>query len=150
MKQDYRLKKVAGLDKIQIIESANQLAEQIIDEGDILKAMIDIKKLSEYIKVIKDKLSDEAVMEAGKHTGNKNLEFLFSNALLRVQSRGRYDYSTCGDKIWDRLSKELKDRQEFLKGIKEEISVNDTGTGEVFSIMPPVKSGKDGLNVKLL
>ncbi len=150
MKQNYNLTKVADLSKIQILEQANLMAEQIIDEGGILKAIIDVKRLTEYLTALKDKLSDVAVEEALKHTDNKNLEFLFNNALLRVTSHGRYDYSSCEDKIYNRLSKELKERQEFLKAIKEEISVNDTTTGEVITILPPIKSGKEGVNIKLL
>lgn len=150
MKQIYELKEVTGLNKIQIIESANQLADEIIDEGDILRAVTDIKRLTEYLTTLKERLSDEAVNEAYKHTDSKDLEFAYKDALLKVQSRGRYDYKSCKDIVWDKLKAAIEDRQEFLKALKEELSVNDPKTGEVFTILPPIKSGKSSLNIKLL
>ena len=139
------------MSKNEILEQANQLADVIIDEGDILKAYIDIKRLSEYLDVLKNKLSDFATEEATKHTDNKNnIEFTYDKAVLKIQSRPKYDYSSCGDKIFDRLNVELKNRKAFLKTVKEEMSINDTETGEVYSILPPAVSGKDSITIKLL
>lgn len=148
---NYNLAKITGLSKIEIIKSANQLADEIIDEGDILRAIIDVKRLTEYLTTLKEKLSDFAVEEAQKHTDNKNnVEFDYGKAILKIQSHPKYDYKSCGDKIHDRLVLELKQRKEFLKAIKEEMSFNDNDSGEVYEIMPPAVSGKDSITIKLL
>lgn len=65
---------------------------------------------------------------------------------IEVTEVGKYDFTNCGDAKWYDLQEQLKnleakikERETFLKGIKEPLAVFDEETGEVFKVMPPVK-----------
>lgn len=68
----------------------------------------------------------------------------------------KYDFSVCGDAVYDRLLAEsetnkaaLKERQEFLKAIKGKITVVDEYSGEVITLYPPNKLQSDGLKISI-
>lgn len=65
-----------------------------------------------------------------------------------------YDYSTCNDPEWQYLSerkaffeKELKERESFLKSLKNDMDV--IVQGEPVTIKPPTKSSKTGLKITI-
>lgn len=68
----------------------------------------------------------------------------------------KYDYSGCGDPIWERLeqmaasaAKDLKDRETFLKAVKAPFSLLDESSGEVVTIHPPKVNRTAGLKVSI-
>lgn len=67
----------------------------------------------------------------------------------------KYDYSTCGDPVWNelneksiKLAEEIKNRQTFLSSLSKpmEIVINEA---EVYKIKPPIKSGKLGFKCEI-
>lgn len=67
---------------------------------------------------------------------------------VEVKETGtKYDYRNCGDSKWYDLQEQLqfiedkiKDRETFLKAIKEPLMIADEETGELFKVIPPVKT----------
>lgn len=60
----------------------------------------------------------------------------------------KYDFTRCGDAEWVDLNTQFEnakkakaDREKFLKGIKQKLTVVDEATGEVSTIYEPIKSG---------
>jgi hypothetical protein len=60
-----------------------------------------------------------------------------------------YDYKSCNDPEYNRLSKELKEREAFLKSLKQEITVVDTTTGDTVTIQPPTIKISNFFTVKI-
>lgn len=68
----------------------------------------------------------------------------------------KYDYSTCGDPVWEKLTtialqaaEQVKQREAFLRAVKAPFSLLDEGTGEVSVISPPNVSRVPGLKVSV-
>jgi len=139
-------------------ETRQQFAQVVIDEmklgiADPMKIHLQVKCMEDFIKQItshpdyKDLTLDEAA-KYGK-------SFEMHNAKFEVKEMGvKYDYSNCGDPIYNELSqkmaeleKEIKDRQAFLKAVKPgtEILVED----EVVVLYPPVKTSTTSITVNL-
>ena len=83
--------------------------------------------------------------------------FEFSGATIQKAELGtRYDFSVCNDHVHKCLteiskqnSEQLKDREDFLKSLKGQMTILDEGTGEVIKIMPPLKKSTTGLKVTI-
>lgn len=67
----------------------------------------------------------------------------------------RYKYETAKDVEWERRKAAvdaamglLKEREEFLRTLREPMTAVDTDSGEVFTISPPLKTSKSGVKVK--
>lgn len=66
----------------------------------------------------------------------------------------RYKYETAKDIEWERRKAGvdaamslLKEREEFLRTLREPLTAVDTDSGEVFTISPPLKTSKSGVKV---
>lgn len=67
----------------------------------------------------------------------------------------RYKYETAKDIEWERRKSAvdaamslLKEREEFLRTLREPMTAVDTDSGEVFTISPPLKTSKSGVKVR--
>jgi hypothetical protein len=121
--------------------------------SDPLKVHLQVKCMEDLIKQITShpEYKDLTLDEAAKY----GKSFEMHNAKFEVKEMGvKYDYSACGDPVYNELSqkmaeleKELKDRQAFLKAIKPgtEILVED----EVVVLYPPVKTSTTSITVNL-
>ena len=121
--------------------------------SDPLKVHLQVKCMEDLIKQItshpdyKDLTLDEAT-KYGK-------SFEMHNAKFEVKEMGvKYDYSNCGDPIYNRLAEELaelekkvKDRQAFLKAVQPgtELLIED----EVIVLYPPIKTSTTSITVNL-
>ncbi len=104
------------------------------------------KKLKELAEQVEENLKGAAADELKLSKGEKR-EFM--GATVNEQMVGvRYDYASTGDKQWIELNAKLKDREKFLQGIKGSVILVDEGTGEVYTVFEPVKSGKMSLIFK--
>lgn len=108
----------------------------------VLKAF---KAVEKAFEMIKPKLTEFAITEAKKYPGK---EFEAFGVEFSVKEAGvKWDYSGCGDlkhtalmKKKAALDKEIKEREEFLRAIKNPLENNvDEDTGEIYTIHPPVK-----------
>lgn len=69
----------------------------------------------------------------------------------------KYRYETAKDIEWERRKAGvdaamslLKEREEFLRTLKEPLTAVDTDSGEVFTISPPLKTSKSGVKVRFV
>lgn len=154
--------KIATTNDLSLFETSKaerqDFAQSVVNglkEGhsDPLKVHLQVKCMEDLIKQItshpdyKELTLDEAA-KYGK-------SFEMHNAKFEVKEMGvKYDYSACGDPIYNELSqkmaeleKEIKDRQAFLKAVKPgtEILVED----EVVILYPPVKTSTTSITVNL-
>lgn len=128
----------------------NGLKEGISDP---LKVHLQVKCMEDLIKQITSHpdYKDLTLDEAAKY--GKSFEHY--NAKFEIKEMGvKYDYSNCGDPIYNQLANELaelekkvKDRQTFLKAVQPgtELLIED----EVIILYPPVKTSTTSITVNL-
>ena len=71
----------------------------------------------------------------------------FKGATFDVKEAGiKYDFSKCEDVIWNDIDKKMqmlterkKEREAFLKSLKERFTYVDESTGEIITLYPPQK-----------
>lgn len=145
----------ADIDKSAIATIAANM-EEAIKEGfiDPLDVLISAKKGVEIYKAIEAKIRPLAESEARVSKGESLTKYYAE--ITQAETGVKYDYSSCGDKIWSDLNekateitKELKEREKFLQGVNKEQGCFDPETGESWTVKPPIRSGKMGLKITL-
>ena len=114
-----------------------QRVVQDVNNGviDPLEAFIYANKASEYFDAIVTNLRP---IIAGKQIQKGGIK-LYDAEIIEKKNPDKYDFSVCSDSTWDKLNAQLtnvkdkmKERETFLKALKEPISTLD---GEI--INPP-------------
>ena len=138
--------------KQQIETFAHQLEQGLVKgeiiPTDLLRFQKAMEKVFEKIKPI---LIESAIVEVEHYEKNpviKGAEYSI------IEAGVKYDYSVCNDAKWNDLTKEieslkekLKERETFLKSIKEKLEIIDTESGELNVIYPCIKSSTTTLKV---
>jgi len=128
----------------------NNLLEGLADP---LKVHLQVKCMEDFIKQITSNsvYKDLIVTEAVKY----GKTFEHHNAKFEIKEAGvKYDFQNCNDPIlkeledkFSILDTEVKERQKFLKSIKEsvEVLIGD----EIVTLYPPVKTSTTSVTVNL-
>lgn len=136
---------------------ANDVISRLIEgEADPLQVHLQVKCTEDIIKQITS--SDayrKAIVEESEKRGEKS--FQFHNAKFEIKETGvKYDWSKCEDpelvELLDKqekLDKEVKARQDFLKTIPAKGMVIVADGGEPVTIYPPAKSSTTNVAVTL-
>jgi hypothetical protein len=133
---------------------ANKIIDAIVNgEIDPLKLAVQIKYFEDVIDKIKDTLKSEVITELNKYSRNEAITKFSSE--FKVKEYGtKYDYSNCNDDNWNNCneliahtSKLKKDREAFLKTIKESITTVDPQTGEVKTLFAPIKTSTTSYSI---
>lgn len=154
--------KIATVTDLSLFETTKaerqDFAQSVVNglkEGlsDPLKVHLQVKCMEDLIKQITSHpdYKDLTLDEAAKY--GKSFEHY--NAKFEIKEMGvKYDYTNCGDPIYNRLAEELaelekkvKDRQTFLKAVQPgtELLIED----EVIILYPPVKTSTTSITVNL-
>jgi hypothetical protein len=136
-------------------DQVNSFAQGIIravkdGEENPLNVMLQIRAMSKAFEVIKEKINENVITEADKYPGTT---FTYRGVeLAKGDVKTEYDYETSGDTIWeqrkadfDAAKARLSERESFLKGLKEPMTIVDELTGEIVTIRPPVKKTTPGV-----
>jgi hypothetical protein len=140
----------------EILDFQDEIAESV-ENGfeDPLNLFIRLKALSNAIDGAMSKIQSAALEEAQKH-GQKSFGYL--NAKIEIREMGtKWFFDKTGDPIIYRIeatkkeiSEKEKDRQAFLKTLKEKTTFLDEETGEVFEVYPARKESKTGLALSFI
>lgn len=117
-----------------------------------LKAMFKImEKVSE---IVDQAIKENLLTEAARYSEKKFNAFGFEIEKCEVGTK--YDYSTCGDPVYNQRAqileeakKQLDERAAFLKSITAPLTVVDDESGEVATIHPPLKKSSEGLKFSM-
>jgi choline kinase len=135
------------------IETFAYSLEQGLNNGQIVASdLLRFQKAMEKVfEKIKPTLIENALNEISQYEKNtviKGSEFSI------VEAGVKYDYSNCNDIEYNTLNTQLeclkstlKDRETFLKSIKEPLQMIDETSGEVYTIYPPKKTSSTTLKV---
>ena len=137
----------------QQIEIFAQQLEQGLESGTIVASELlrFQKALDKVFEKIKPVLIECALNEIGSYEKNpiiKNTEFSI------VEAGTKYDYSGCNDPIYNsnlgvlEIAKEsIKERENFLKCLKQPMTFVNDETGEIVTLNPPKKSSTTTVKV---
>ena len=123
--------------------------------GDIdpLLVKIWIKEVESQLEAVKELADEMAYNEALKY-GEKT--FMKEGYKIEVVDylAPRYDYAATNHPKWNKYATEEKNAAEHRKSIekqlvamKEPMTIADEETGEMITVVPPVKSGKSGIKL---
>ena len=138
--------KIPASKEEQAVLSSAMINSVLDGEIDPIKAVIQAKSLVETLTLfIKDKGVNDLVIREVEKYGKQTSKDGATIAIKEVGSK--WDYSECGDPIYNRLSSQkaeieekLKEREALLKATKEPRTEVDEETGEVYTVNPPSKS----------
>ena len=154
--------KIATVTDLSLFETTKaerqDFAQSVVNglkEGhsDPLKVHLQVKCMEDLIKQITSHpdYKELTLEEAAKY--GKSFEHY--NAKFEVKEMGvKYDYTQCGDPIYNKLAEELaelekqvKDRQAFLKTVQPgtQLLIED----EVVTLYPPIKTSTTSITVNL-
>lgn len=135
---------------------ADMSLQEIFENGRVIEAAEALTVMENFIKELRtnkqftDYVRDE-ISKNGKEieTNSAKLEL--------IESGVKYDYSQCGDVIYERLSQQLesiqadlKDREKFLKSLPAAgLPVISEESGELYTIYPPSKSSTSTYKITL-
>jgi hypothetical protein len=154
------------MNNIELIKSGPQSGDQILDfQNEILDSvtngfedplflLVKLKAMSKALDGAIDSIQEYALSEAQKH----GKSFAIYGAKVEVKEMGsKWYFDKTGDPIIariaeqkDQISKEEKDRQAFLKTLKEKTSFLDEESGEVFTVYPARKESKTGIAISII
>jgi hypothetical protein len=154
------------MNNIELIKSGPQTGDQILGfQNEILDSvsngfedplflLIKLKAMSKALDGAIDSIQEYALSEAQKH----GKSFAIYGAKVEVKEMGtKWFFDKTGDPIIarisnqkDQISKEEKDRQAFLKTLKEKTSFLDEESGEVFTVYPARKESKTGIAISII
>ena len=138
--------KIPASKEEQAVLSSAMINSVLDGEIDPIKAVIQAKSLVETLTLfLKDKGVNDLVLREVEKYGKQTSKDGATIAIKEVGSK--WDYSECGDPIYNRLSSQkaeieekLKERDALLKATKEPRTEVDEETGEVYTVNPPSKS----------
>jgi hypothetical protein len=154
------------MNNIELIKSGPQTGDQILEfQNEILDSvtngfedplflLVKLKAMSKALDGAIDSIQEYALSEAQKH----GKSFAIYGAKVEVKEMGtKWFFDKTGDPIIariaeqkDQISKEEKDRQSFLKTLKEKVSFLDEESGEVFTVYPARKESKTGIAISII
>lgn len=140
--------------KSQVQIFAQTIIEQV--ESGYLDALeVDIRStaLIDALSQIIKSIEPLTLAEADKH----GKSFEYKNAKIQVKELGsKWHYDKSNDSKYfsiksniEKLDIERKNRETFLKSLKQKTSILDEETGELIEIFPPYKTSKTGVVITL-
>lgn len=133
---------------------AQDLVTKVTDGSvDSMQAFIQVKAVAEICEMfLKNEEIQNLTMTSVARCGKELPEF--NGAKVALATSTRYDYETSKDPEYISLSLQkkeieakLKAREMFLKALDDSVDILDKATGEICSILPPVKKQTQTLRV---
>lgn len=139
----------------QIGQFSKQLIEGV-QEGNInaIELLVMLRALEGVSETVRDAIKSNIESAADKYN-EKSFE-VFGARVEKSEVGVSYNYEVCGDQVWERhkvdertASTLRKEREAFLRMMKEPLIILDKDSGEVITINPPLKRSQSGLKVFL-
>ena len=141
----------------QVALFVRKVKDEILSgEYNVLDVLIQLRAAQDAIDILnKDaEIVEAASKEYAKH-GKKTLDYN-SAKITEKESGVKYDYDGCCDPVHGKLKSDalfaaerLKERETFLKSLKDPVTIIDEQTGEVVKLNPPAKTSKTTLSITL-
>lgn len=123
-------------------------------EANALEVHVMLKAFEKASEAILDCIRDNVMTQMDRYS-EKSVE-LMGARIDKAEVGVKYKYETSGDPIWETrksilntAADMLKEREVFLRSLKEPLMILDEITGEIIKINPPLKTSTSGLKVTL-
>lgn len=138
----------------QIDVFSDQLIAAVKEEGaNPLEILVQLRAMEKVSARVIKEIMDNAVTMIDRSNGKYELS---GNLIERAEAGTRYDFTVCGDYIWeqrksisDAAQTQLKEREDFLKSLKEPIQILVEETGELQLVRPPLRTSKTIVKVEI-
>jgi hypothetical protein len=140
-------------------QEAGRFAAQVINSvkaGDVNphEVLVLLRALQNVSETVLDGIKENINTETERYS-EKRFE-AYGATLEKAELATRYKYELSGDREWERRKAGvdaalnlLKEREAFLRALKEPMTAVDEESGEVFRIVPPPKFSTSGIKVFL-
>lgn len=140
----------------QVSRFSKQLVQSVMDgETNPLQLLVMLRALEKTSEVVIDCIRENINSEASKFS-EREIN-MFGATLEKSEVGTKYDYASTGDIEWEQRDALVnaatnlrKEREAFLRALKEPMTVVNEETGEVTQIRPPLKRSTTFVKVKLL
>jgi hypothetical protein len=150
------LREGVALTKTNAKDHAQEFINMVLDgEQNALESLVTLEYLSQVIDEAKSKIREIATDSMYQIGEEARIGFTIKGVQVQLREVGvKYQFDNSQD--WLNLqkkeasaSKERKELEEMLKTLKSPIERIDTQTGEVTTLMPPVKTSKTSVVITL-
>lgn len=146
--------KLLASTQTQVDVFSDQLINAVKYEGaNPLEILIQLRAFEKVSGRVIKEIMENAVTQIDRYNGKTEL---FGNALERGEVGVKYDFSHCGDYIWEQrksiaeaADRQLKEREEFLKALREPIQILVEETGELATVRPPLRTSTTSVKVTI-
>ena len=134
----------------------SKLLIQGVRSGDInpLQLVVQLHALTKVYEEVREEIEENVLKEADKFP--ERVIERYGARIEKAEVGTKYNYLKTGDLEYEQLhadaqtaNRRLKDREDFLKALKEPIQLLDERTGELYQIHPPFKTSKSGFKIYL-
>lgn len=119
-----------------------------------LELVVQLHALTKVYELVREEIEDNILKEAEKYP-EKVIE-RYGARIEKAEVGVKYDYSTSRDPVWEGLASEVmmyterrKEREEFLRALREPLTILNKDTGEIDEVRPPLKHSKTGVKIYL-
>jgi len=140
------------LSKADLKTRAEQ-AIQAVKDGWVspIEASVMIKKTEEVLGFMKDEIKPLALSEMTEKSRSE-----YGVDITKSMLGVKYDFGVCNDSQWNELNEQIvaldklkKEREKFLKTLTKKTTIVNEDTSEIEELYPPVKTGTEGLTLKV-
>jgi hypothetical protein len=139
----------------EVARFAKQIIESVQNgNANPLEVKVMMRALRAVAEEVEEEIDENAVTEASKYA-EKTIE-MYGARIEKAEVGVSYDYATSGFPDWEQLDSEIKglterrkEKEAFLRALKEPITTLNESTGEVDVVKPPQKRSKSGIKVYL-
>lgn len=139
----------------QVAKFSKQLVQSVMDgETNPLELLVLLRALEKTSETVIDCIRENINSAAGKFS-EREIE-MFGAKLEKSEVGVKYDYASTGDAIWEQRDAGVnaaeslrKEREAFLRTLRQPMTVVDESTGEVTQIKPPIKRSTSFVKVHL-
>jgi len=140
----------------QVARFSKQLVQSVQNgETNPLQLLVMLRALEKTTETVIDCIRENINTEASKYS-EREIN-LYGATLEKSEVGAKYDYASTNDVIWEQRDAAVKaaeslrkEREAFLRTLREPMTVVDESTGEVTQIRPPLKRSTTFVKVKLL
>ena len=134
----------------------SKLLIQGVKSGDInpLQLVVQLHALTKVYEEVREEIEENVLKEADKFP--ERVIERYGARIEKAEVGTKYQYATAKDIEWERLDSEFrtierkrKEREEFLRALREPMTAVNEETGEVYKISPPFKTSKAGFKIYL-
>lgn len=140
----------------QQIARFSKLLIEDVQNGNVnpLELLVMLRALEAMSETVRDSIKQN--IEAAAEKYSENTFEVMGTRIEKAEVGIIYDYAGTGDRDWEQFATDeataaarRKERETFLRSLKEPMDLLDKDSGETWTVRPPLRRSKPGLKVFL-